>query len=214
MKQEVASLEDLQLVKAAQAGDRTAFDQLVVRYQDRVVGLAYSLMGCRREEALDAAQEAFLKAYRQLGKFRSEASFFTWLYRIVVNQCCDMRRRLARRARELSLEETREGEESHASLQVVDNGQTDLARRQVLQEELEQIVRSAVESLPDKQRTALLLREVENLSYQEIAKTMNMSTGTVMSRLHYARKMLAEKLASRLPELELIWGEAAHERKC
>lgn len=172
---------DEQLVTACMGGDDEAFGELVRRYRDKAVRLAYSVLR-DAEEALDASQDAFVRAYFGLGSFRGGSSFSTWFYRIVLNTALDRRRRLRRRQ-----------EEPVAHLPSVPAGGMDpsgLASGR----ELADIVRDALGRLPAVQAAALTLREMEGLSYREIAQVMGCSVGTVMSRLHYARKRLRQEL--------------------
>lgn len=181
---EFGTIDDQDLVLRTKAGDRSAFEVLVRRYQDRAYNVAFQILR-HHEDALDVAQEAFARAYLSIARFRGSAGFYTWLYRILVNLAIDQAR-----AR---------GKERPISL---DDPQTATAQREPSadpsaslesKEMAEQIAR-AVATLPVQQRTALTLREVEGFSYREIARVMNCSIGTVMSRLHSARQKLQQAL--------------------
>lgn len=168
------------LVARAQAGDRDAFRQLVERYQGRAYAVAYALTG-RRDEALDVVQEAFLKAFRTLATFRGDSAFYTWFYRIVLNVAID----LARRERPASPE----GLEPLAGPPGGDPAE------QAYRAELRAAIVAALRTLPPEQRAVVVLREIEGLSYAEIAATLQVPIGTVMSRLFYARRKLRAALA-------------------
>lgn len=179
--------DDNQLIVAAQAGDEQAFTQLVASCQDRVVQVAYGYLH-NREDALDAAQEAFMKAYRAINRFHGSSSFWTWIYRITCNLCKDKLRQRARRP-VTSIEELGiENEE--APLPSEDDDPRETAKTK----EMERIVLDHLQQLPENQRRVLLLREFAGLSYQEIADTVGCRLGTVMSRLFHARQKLAEIL--------------------
>jgi len=177
-----------------------ALEELVRFYQDRVYRLAYGLLQ-DPEDALDVTQEAFLRVHQSVGRFAGKSAFFTWLYRIVVNLCHDTRRKKARRKHEFSLDQVIEEREEAGDppLEIADP--YGIAPDEAsADQELESKVREAMESLPDKHRTTLLLREVEGLSYEEIAEATHVNIGTVMSRLHYARKRMQEMLRPILGE--------------
>lgn len=175
--------EDSVLVAHAQAGDRYAFEELVRRYRNDVFSLSFHFVK-NREEAWDISQEVFIKAYHSLDSFRGEASFKTWLMRITANRCKDFfkKRRLdtvpfndALDAGDPPSDSLDPGHRLHAS-------------------ELGAAIETALRGLPEKHRTAFVLREYEGLSYQEMADTMHCNIGTVMSRLHHARRKLQDTL--------------------
>lgn len=174
---------DPELVARAQTGDHPAFEELVRRYRNDVFGLSYHFLR-NREEAWDVSQDVFIKAYRSLKRFRGEAGFKTWLLRITANHCKDhfKKRRLAT----VSMD----------ALPTQDffAGSSDPAR-ELRNEELGQAIQTALDALSPKHRLAFVLREFEDMSYKEMAEVMNCSEGTVMSRLHHARKKLQNKLA-------------------
>jgi len=163
---------DRDLVREAQKGSHAAFEELVRRYSERAFRAAFRVV--RDEElAADVLQDAFIKAYRGLRNFENRSAFYTWLYRIVVNLALDRRRR------------------ERPGSPVEWDDEVESARAQV-----RELVARGVQQLPEGQREVLILREVEGLSYQEIAATMRISKGTVMSRLHYARRKLEAFLRS------------------
>ena len=185
---------DLELVRRTRRGDRAAFQGLVEKYQQRIYAVAYGLLG-NREDALDAVQEAFVKAYKSLDKFKEKSGFYTWLYRIATNAAIDLGRKRGRRE-EVEFREEIEGDEEKGSYPVgpaAENPAEDL-----MQKELGEMIEDAIEQLPPDQKTAIMLREIEGLSYREIARIMRCSQGTVMSRLHYGRKKLQELLGPSL----------------
>jgi RNA polymerase sigma-70 factor (ECF subfamily) len=180
---------DLELVKRAQRGERGAFDLLVLRYQHKVVKLVARLLR-DPAEAEDVAQEAFVKAYRALGSFRGDSAFYTWLYRIAVNTA---RNSIAsRQRRPLDYEaDLSENEQSAVESRM---RHTDTPEANVLSEEIHRTVNRAVEELPEDLRTAIILREVEGLSYEEIAQAMDCPVGTVRSRIFRAREAIDRDL--------------------
>lgn len=180
---------DLELVRRVQRGERSAFDLLVLRYQHKVVKLVARLLR-DPTEAEDVAQEAFVKAYRALGSFRGDSAFYTWLYRIAVNTARNVM--ASRQRRPLDYEvELSESEQS-----AVDNRMqhSDTPEAAALTEEIHQTVNHAVEQLPEDLRTAIVLREVEGLSYEEIAAAMDCPVGTVRSRIFRAREAIDRSL--------------------
>lgn len=185
----VAGPSDLELVRRAQRNERGAFDLLVLKYQHKVVKLVARLLR-DPTEAEDVAQEAFVKAYRALGSFRGDSAFYTWLYRIAVNTA---RNAIAsRQRRPLDYEaELSEGEQLNLASRLRD---TDTPEATALSEEIRVTVNQAIELLPEDLRTAIVLREVEGLSYEEIAAAMDCPVGTVRSRIFRAREAVDRAL--------------------
>jgi len=182
---------DAEAIERARRGDHAAFRVLVERYQARVYRLALRVLR-DEERARDASQEAFLKVYRSLDRFEGRSGFYTWLYRLVLNLCLDLRRR-DRSDREVPWDDERAlsgsgggGAAARAGEHTPSPGDGPL--RALERTEIRERVAAAIEELPDVQRETLVLREVEGLSYKEIADVLGISKGTVMSRLHYARK--------------------------
>jgi RNA polymerase sigma-70 factor, ECF subfamily len=181
---------DRLLIQAVLDGDATAYRGLVERYEGRLYAAVYGMVR-NPEDARDLAQDTFIKAYKNLHRFRLESSFYTWLYRIGMNVCIDHhRRRKLRRTEEFDegiAARTSEGaiDPSHRKL---DPGK-DLERKQ-----LHARIMAAMDELPDDQRQVIVLREIEGMSYKEIADVMEIPEGTVMSRLFYARKKLQASL--------------------
>lgn len=183
---EVAS-EDARLVGQAQEGDREAFGRLFEKYRQPAYHVAYRLLG-NRDDALDSVQEAFAKAFVGLGTFRGGSSFKTWFYRIVTNCSLDLRRsRAVRKAATLDGEEPYQVP-SHRS----DDGQPS---RPAEMRELKRQIDAALAAIPEANRTAFVLFAIEGISYREIADILNISIGTVMSRIFYARQKLQQILS-------------------
>lgn len=176
----------------AQKGDAEAFGVLVERHRQRAYHVALAMVG-HAETAMDLTQDAFLRAYEALARFRGEAKFTTWLRRIVTNVCLDHLRKAEHRTVVASYDEKLGAGDEDPEVGVLTSHweapDTDVARK-----ELGAAIVSALATLTPEQRTALILREIEGLSYEEIAKTMDCATGTVMSRLFYARKRLQSLL--------------------
>ena len=191
--------KDPQLVDLAKAGDMQAFEELVSRHRDRVYVRAYSIM---RNEALavDLSQNAWVKAWQRLEQFHGEASFPTWLSRIVTNLCLGELRR-QKRARTDSLEAM---EESTGPIENRMEMETFDPIEGLSREELRERIDAALAKLSDKHRTVIVLYEFEQLEYREIAEKMGTSIGTVMSRLFYARKRMASLLKETLKRDGLI----------
>lgn len=176
---------DQKLVESARKGDRQAFGRLVERYQRRVYALAFGIVR-QREDAWDVAQEAFVKAYRNLDRFEGTAAFYTWLYRITYNLAIDALREKARRESPC-LDEPRKVEEAlEKDGQAQATGPGEVAERR----ELAAVIETAMSRLSDKHRAIIVLREIEGLSYEEMAEVLGISKGTVMSRLFHARQNL------------------------
>src|SRR6266478_1189108 len=186
-----SSADDKSLVQAAQKGDMGAFEELVARHRDKIYARAFSMMR-NEEEAIDLSQEAWIKSWQRLKQFQGEASFVTWMTRIVINLCLDQLRR-QKRFRAESIEQM--DEESggvERQMPVVTPNPTERLER----DELRQRIDEALAKLSHEHRTVLILHEFEELEYKEIARRMQCSIGTVMSRLFYARRKMANLLAN------------------
>jgi RNA polymerase sigma-70 factor (ECF subfamily) len=178
---------DEQLVASCLGGDRSAFDLLVIRWDRKIQGAVFRLLGSE-EEARDIAQEAFLKAYRGLGAFKGEARFSSWLYQIALNLCRDrMRRRKGRTL--VSLEALEEAGDAP----VLQEGAT--AFEQVERKEIQHRVAAAVASLSEEQREVIVLKEYQGLTFQEIADVLALPVSTVKTRLYRGLTHLRAKLA-------------------
>lgn len=182
------------LVDQARQGDQRAFRTLVERYQRRVFSLALGLLK-DPDEARDISQEAFLKAHRHLGSFQGTASFYTWLYRITVNLCIDRKRKVGRGS-EVELDERLSHRQVGSPADVLATQKLSFNPQRVAQSsELRKRIFAALDKLSEQHRAVLILREVEGLSYKEIADSMDCPEGTVMSRLFHARRQMQELLS-------------------
>jgi RNA polymerase sigma-70 factor (ECF subfamily) len=180
---------DGEAIRRVLGGDRDAFAVLVERYQGRAFRLALRVLR-DEESARDAVQDAFLKAYSALSRFQGRSSFYTWLYRLVMNQCLDMKRR-DKSDRHVEWEDGGAGESgANAPLPPEVAGVRFAPAASMMRRELRERIAEAIGRLPDGPRETLILRELDGLSYTEIAETQRIPKGTVMSRLHYARKQL------------------------
>ncbi|RLB64796.1 MAG: RNA polymerase subunit sigma [Deltaproteobacteria bacterium] len=184
--------EDRVLVEQAQKGDRAAFRKLVERHQRRAFAIAIGLVR-DENDARDIVQEAFLRVYRSLERFKGGSSFFTWLYRIVTNLAIDLMRKPARREAEL-FENPNISEDAEAFpflARIEGANPLDVVRRR----EIAERIQTALDALPPYHRAVIIMREVEGMSYQEMAEAMEVSKGTIMSRLFHARQKLQRALA-------------------
>jgi RNA polymerase sigma-70 factor (ECF subfamily) len=181
---------DQELVERAQRGEKAAFDLLVQKYQ-RKLGRLLSRMIRDQAEVEDVVQEAFIKAYRALPNFRGDSAFYTWLYRIGINTAKNYLVAMGRRPQvstEIEVEDA-ENFEDGQELRTIDTPETELMTKQIAK-----TVNDTVAGLPEELRTAITLREIEGLSYEEIATLMGCPIGTVRSRIFRARETIAEKL--------------------
>ena len=187
---ELEAEEDRVLIESAQKGDPVAFKKLVQRHQRRAFAIALGLLR-DEQDAREVVQEAFLRVYRGLDSFHGGSTFFTWLYRIVTNLSIDLMRKPSRRDAEL--DESREIDESDIPLLSRIDGADplDVLRRAEIRNKLE----AALEALPVYHRGVIVMREVEGMSYEEMAEAMGVSKGTIMSRLFHARQKLQRALA-------------------
>ena len=198
-KLDYSSLDESTLVNHAKSGDTQSFEELVSRYRDRVYARAFSIM--RNEDlAIDLSQNAWIKAWQRLEQFHGDASFVTWLNRIITNLCLDELRR-QKRLKTDSIEEIQEDTgpvENRMEIQDFDP----IAK--LNQQELRERIDDAMDKLSVNHRTVLLLYEYEQLEYKQIADQMDTTIGTVMSRLFYARKKMASLLGAALKKDGLI----------
>ncbi len=181
---------DQRLVERAQAGDKQAFDLLVTKYQ-RKLGRLLSRFIRDSAEVEDVAQEAFVKAYRALPSFRGDSAFYTWLYRIGINTAKNYLVAMGRRAPTTTEFDSEEAESFEDGEQLRD---INTPESMLMTKEIGATVNQAMEELPEDLRTAISLREIEGLSYEEIASIMNCPIGTVRSRIFRAREAIAAKL--------------------
>ncbi|MGR9089932.1 MAG: RNA polymerase sigma factor RpoE [Gammaproteobacteria bacterium] len=183
------SYTDKELVKRVQQGDKKSFDLLVLKYQNRIIKLVSRYVR-EQSDALDIAQEAFLKAYRALPNFRGDSAFYTWLYRIAINTAKNHIVSMSRRPPEAHLENA-DGESI-----ALEELQKDIDNPEhlLLADEIKETILAAMNKLPEDLRVAITLREVEGLTYEEIAEAMDCPIGTVRSRIFRAREAVDTKL--------------------
>jgi RNA polymerase sigma-70 factor (ECF subfamily) len=180
---------DKALVQRVKQGDRSAFDLLVVKYQHKILNLIMRYVK-DPSEAMDVAQEAFIKAYRAVPGFRGDSAFYTWLYRIAINTAKNHLVAVRRRPMNLDFDLLdSESFEPFAALRDVDSPE-----HLALTDEIGEAINKAIKDLPDELRTAILLREIEGMSYEEIAETMECPVGTVRSRIFRAREAIDKKI--------------------
>jgi len=180
---------DQTLVARVQQGDKSAFDILVLKYQSKIIQLVNRYVH-DPDEAMDVAQEAFVKAYRAIGRFRGDSAFYTWIYRIAINTAKNYLVASGRRppAGDIDAQDAEQYEGATGLREYA------TPERMLLKDEIEKTVASAIEELPDDLKTAITLRELEGLSYEEIAQTMECPIGTVRSRIFRARDAIDSKL--------------------
>jgi len=185
--------QDQELIGRFLAGDEGAFNRLVLSYQNRVYGLCWRMMS-NSEEAEEVAQEVFITVYKSLPDFRGDSRFSTWLYRVTVNHCKNRMKYLGRRKyyQSESFDGPVETEEGEMVKQIADEHLDPLDRLE--QKETQALVQKKLNELEEEQKAVLLLRDIEGLSYQEIAEILDLREGTVKSRIHRARLELKEKL--------------------
>jgi len=180
---------DTRLVELVQRGDRTAFNVLVLKYQHKVMKLVMRYVR-NQAEAEDITQEAFIKAYRALPSFRGDSAFYTWLYRIAINTAKNSL--VARRKRLVDYDLDLQDPDDYTAQVLLKH--SDTPERLLLTEEIRQTVQEAMKALPDDLREAITLRELDGLSYEEIAEVMDCPVGTVRSRIFRAREAIDNKL--------------------
>lgn len=186
----MSSIPDDVLVNQAKDGNMESFEMLVEKYQKNVYNIAFRFVG-NKEDAYDLAQEAFIKAYKGLKNFRQDATFKTWMYHITSNVCRDFLKK-TKKVKELSLNEPLTTDDGDMEKQLADGskGPEELYESY----ELSKFVQTMIDSLPDDYKEIIILREIQQLSYEEIAEVLQCSLGTVKSRLNRARKALREKI--------------------
>ena len=185
--------EDAALVRAFQSGDKTAFDALALKYRHKVFGICFWFLG-DDQDAGDLAQDTFLKVYRSLKKFRLEASFSTWLYRIATNTCKNRLKSSEHRQKKkrVCLDNPGSREVNHVSFETFEQSPSPMAELE--KKERVMLIRKAIGALPADKRTVIVLRDIEGLSYEEVSRITGHSLGTVKSRLSRARQELWVKL--------------------
>lgn len=185
--------EDAERVKAFQSGDKTVFDKIVLKYKDKVFNLCYRFLG-DHAEADDCAQESFVKVYCSLQGFRLESTFSTWLYRLTVNTCKNKLGSLEYRYRKkmVRLNNPKETEEGTNPIEIKDESLSPII--EIERKEKKMLIQKAIDSLPEEQKTVVVLRDIEGLSYEEIVKITGYKLGTLKSKLARARSELRKKL--------------------
>jgi len=180
---------DEDIVLRVQRGDRSAFDFLVIKYQHKIIQLVNRYVK-DPSEAQDVAQETFIKAYRALGNFRGDSAFYTWLYRIAINTAKNYLVSRSRRSSDYQVDiQDAEALENAPQLQGMETPE-----RLLLNQEIIDTIKIAIDKLPEEMRTAIMLREFEGMSYEEIAEAMDCPVGTVRSRIFRAREAIDNKL--------------------
>lgn len=180
---------DQDLVLRVQRGDKAAFDLLVIKYQHKLVHLVNRYVK-DPSEAQDVAQDAFIKAYKALGEFRGDSAFYTWLYRIAINTAKNYLLSRSRRHSDFEIE-MQDAEDIENAPQLKD---IETPEDQLMNDQIVQVIKTAIENLPEEMRIAITLREFEGMSYEEIAEAMDCPIGTVRSRIFRAREAIDEKL--------------------
>ena len=186
-----SDVSELDLVKRCQAGDTEAFDELVTRYRTRIFGMIYNMVHSE-QDAWDLAQDSFVKAWKSIKRFRGHSSFYTWIYRIVMNVTIDWLRK----------KQVKGGSEFDDAIQLkeVDPASKTVPKENALpyetmeRSEIRAQIDNAIAQLSPEHRAVILMKEIEEMQYHEIAETLGCSIGTVMSRLFYARKKLQNLL--------------------
>jgi len=190
MTAEAAADSDKQLVDRVQQGDKRAFDLLVIKYQHKIISIISRFIK-DSAEVHDVAQEAFIKAYRAIGNFRGDSAFYTWIYRIAINTA---KNHLVSRGRRPPASDV---DVDEAEFYAGGDGLKDLSspENQLMKDQLEEVVYKAIQDLPEDLRTAVSLREMEGMSYEEIAEVMKCPVGTVRSRIFRARESIDRHIA-------------------
>lgn len=188
---------DQLLVERVQKGDKRAFDLLVGKYQHKIVSLVSRYVP-DHAEAMDVAQEAFIKAYRAIKRFRGDSAFYTWLYRIAINTAKNYLVSQSRRPPSSDID-AQDAEQFQVETRLKDRGSPE---HELLKEEIERTIHEAIADLPEDLRVAITLREMEGMSYEDIATTMDCPIGTVRSRIFRARESIDNRLRPLLSEIE------------
>lgn len=196
----MTDLKERDLIRKAKQGDMHAFEELILKHEKIVYNLALRMMN-HSEDAKDISQEVFLKAYRSLCNFDERSAFSTWLYRITHNTCIDeMRKRKGKQS--YSLEEELENEEGSMQRQIADEGDT--PEESLLREEQKSEILQALGNLSEEHKAAIVLRDVKGLSYEEIAEILEVSLGTVKSRISRGRNQLKNEILKMREQNEKI----------
>ena len=187
-----ADVSDLDLVKRCQEGDAEAFDELVVRYRTRVFGMIYNMVHSE-QDAWDLAQDSFVKAWKSIKRFRGQSSFYTWIYRIVMNVTIDWLRKKQVKAGGAEFDDSVQLKEVDPASKTMPKADA-LPSENLEQREIRVEIDKAIAQLSPEHRAVILMKEIDGMQYHEIAEALGCSIGTVMSRLFYARKKLQNLL--------------------
>jgi RNA polymerase sigma-70 factor (ECF subfamily) len=187
----VMDLSETEIIELCKKGDRDAFNMLVEKYQTQVINIAYSMLS-NREDALDAAQEVFVKIYKNIGGFKGNSSLSTWIYRIVSNVCNDILRKRRKNTNVISISTSAQEDDENKDFDITDTNPTPEELLEL--SEQQRVVRTAISELSDEYREIVTLCDIEQLSYDEISQILKCPVGTVKSRLNRARSALKKKL--------------------
>jgi RNA polymerase sigma-70 factor, ECF subfamily len=187
-----ADVSELDLVRRCQAGDTEAFDELVTRYRTRVFSMIYNMVRSE-QDAWDLAQDSFLKAWKSIKRFRGRSSFYTWIYRIVMNVTIDWLRKKHVKGAGKEFDDTIQLKEIDPASKTVPKTEA-LPHQMMQRDEIRARIENAIAQLSPEHRAVILMKEIDDMQYHEIAETLGCSIGTVMSRLFYARKKLQSLL--------------------
>lgn len=182
---------ETKIIKKAAKGDKDAFEKLIIKYEKRVYNIAYQMFG-NEHDAMDVAQDVFIKVYQSLHKFNNKSAFSTWLHRITVNTCIDAHRKRKKDKQVESIDETRENDDGVLTKQYVDKGLT--PEEAAIKKENIMMVREAIDSLKEDHKAIIILRDIKGYSYDEIADILEVSIGTVKSRIARARSQLKNSI--------------------
>jgi RNA polymerase sigma-70 factor (ECF subfamily) len=183
-----ADVSDLDLVKRCQAGEADAFDELVVRYRTRIFGMIYNMVH-NEQDAWDLAQDSFVKAWKSIKRFRGQSSFYTWIYRIVMNVTIDSLRKKQIKGAGAEFDDSIQLKEIDPASRTVPKPDA-MPYENMQRSEVRAQINQAINQLTPEHRAVILMKEIEDMQYHEIAEALGCSIGTVMSRLFYARKRL------------------------
>ncbi len=187
-----ADVTESELIRQAQNGQTGAFDELVGRFRNRVFGMIYNMVH-NEQDAWDLAQDSFVKAWKSIGRFRSQSSFYTWLYRIVMNVTIDWLRKKQVRGSGAEFDDAIQLKEIDPASRTVPKADA-LPHQKMERQEIRARIEEAIAQLSPEHRAVILMKEMEDMQYHEIAESLGCSIGTVMSRLFYARKRLQNML--------------------
>src|SRR5436190_3281396 len=187
-----ADVPELELVKRCQNGDTEAFDELVTRYRTRIFGMIYNMVHSE-QDAWDLAQDSFLKAWKSIGRFRGQSSFYTWIYRIVMNVTIDWLRKKQIKGGGSEFDDSIHLKQIEPASKTAPKPEA-LPHEMIERTEIRARIDTAIAQLSPEQRAVILMKEIDEMQYHEIAETLGCSIGTVMSRLFYARKKLQSLL--------------------